>query len=49
MLTPIAMFVGLRTTGEDTSFFAFAYYSHSIQHEAEFQNCKLGSCISLKL
>ena len=29
--------------------FCFAYYSHSIQHESEFQNCKLGLCISLEL
>ena len=30
-------------------FFCFAYYSHSIQHEMEFQNSKLGSCICFKL
>ena len=29
--------------------FCFAYYSHSIQHELEFENSKLGSCISFKL
>ena len=27
-------------------FFCYAYYSHSMQHESEFQHPKLGSCIS---
>lgn len=27
-------------------FFCYAYYSHSVQHESEFADCKLGSCHS---